>query len=312
MEGTNILKRQDIQIRDPFVVVQQDSYYLYGSTDKNIWRGSGAGFDMYTSLGDMDEFEGPFPAFRPPMNFWSKGQFWAPEVHQYRNEWYMFATFKPVQGRRGTAILKSTGGSGEQGLYGPFAPWSQGPVTPPEWECLDGTLYVDARQKPWMVFCHEWSQAGDGEIYAMPLSDDLKSSAGKAALLFRASEAVWTHPLPQIPFAALFKKAKKNYVTDGPFLFQGNNSLFLLWSSVGKGLRYLIGAAKSESGTILGPWIQDPEPLFAADGGHGMLFRSHQGKLLLAIHAPNRTPRERAIFIEIEERDGWLRQKKEK
>jgi hypothetical protein len=163
--------------------------------------------------GDLENFEGLFPVFRPPAGFWSDLNFWAPEVHHYRDEWYMFATFKPTQGRRGTAILKSTGG--KEGLYGPFVPWSEGPVTPPEWECLDGTLYVDRGQKPWMVFCHEWYQAGDGEIRAMLLADNLKSSAGKAALLFRTSEAAWTHPLPFV--TSLFSKRNtRNYVTKAP------------------------------------------------------------------------------------------------
>ena len=42
---------------------------------------------------------------------------------------------------------------------------------------LDGTLFVDAGGKPWLVYAHEWVQIGDGTIEAMPLKDDL-SAAG--------------------------------------------------------------------------------------------------------------------------------------
>ena len=45
-------------------------------------------------------------------------------------------------------------------------------------ESLDGTLYVDRSGKPWMVFCHEWLQVGDGQICAIPMSDDLGEAIG--------------------------------------------------------------------------------------------------------------------------------------
>jgi beta-xylosidase len=288
-------------MRDPFVVPSGGAYYLYGSTDKDIWRSPGVGFDVYISAGNLTEFEGPFPVFRPPEGFWSSTNFWAPEIHRYKDEWYMFATFKPNTGRRGTAVLKSAGKRGDEaaGLRGPFVPWSAGPLTPADWECLDGTLHVDREGRPWMVFCHEWTQVGDGQICAMPLSTDLKQAAGEPRLLFTASEAKWAYPLKN--------RAPDSYVTDGPNLYTaGNGTLLMLWSSFGEDGKYRIGAAVSKGGLVTGPWEQQREPLYAADGGHGMLFRSMEGNLYLAVHTPNKTPDERAIFIEIAEKDGVL------
>lgn len=286
-----------IQIRDPFVVPLNGNYYLYGSTDKDIWH-SGVGFDVYVSTGDLRFFEGPFPAFRPPDQFWSVLNFWAPEVHRYNGGWYMFASFKPKAGRRGTAVLKSAD-DGEAGLRGPFVPWSPGPLTPAEWECLDGTLYVDREGRPWMVFCHEWVQAGNGEICAVPLGDDLRSAAGPSMLLFRAADAPWAKPLT--------RHGREGYVTDGPWLYTaGDHSLIMLWSSFGEDGRYRIGAAVSESCLVTGPWRQQEKPVFAEDGGHGMIFRSFEGKLYLALHRPNTTPHERPLFLEILDRGGGV------
>jgi hypothetical protein len=211
----------DIQMRDPFVVREGKTYYLFGSTDTDIWRTKAVGFDMYKSEGNLTDFEGPFPAFRPPENFWAEVNFWAPEVHQYRDEYFMFATFKPKTGRRGTAVLKSTAhavhgaAAHGAGVAGPYIPWSEGPITPAEWECLDGTLYIDRDKKHWMVFCHEWVQVGDGEICLIPLTDDLKKAAGKPELLFRASEAPWAYPLKG--------REPPAYVTDGPSLYTTTN-----------------------------------------------------------------------------------------
>ncbi|HTG68545.1 MAG TPA: hypothetical protein VL921_04735 [Candidatus Udaeobacter sp.] len=51
------------------------------------------------------------------------------------------------------------------------------------------------------------------------------------------------------------------------------------------------------------------ETLFPEEGVHGMLFRSLEGRLMLAMHAPNNQPDERAVFIEVEEKNGTLRRK---
>ena len=82
---------------------------------------------------------------------------WAPEVHKYKGEYYMFATFTKPNGLRGTYILKSDTPDGE------FKPHSDGAVTPWEWECLDGTLYKEDG-KVYCVFCHEHTQIFDGTI----------------------------------------------------------------------------------------------------------------------------------------------------
>ncbi|MDR2398392.1 MAG: glycoside hydrolase family 43 protein [Spirochaetaceae bacterium] len=289
------MRISDIPIRDPFVVPVEGRYYLFGSTDKDIWKGPGQGFDGYVSHeGSLKDFQGPFPAFRPPENFWSETNFWAPEVHWYRGSWYMFATFKPQTGRRGTAILKSS-----DGLLGPYLPWSwaapgvSGPVSPGDWECLDGTFFME-QGIPYLVFCHEWQQVGDGEICALPLTEDLRQAAGAPVLLFRASEAPWT--------GELAGRAPGSYVTDGPFMYPAQGGgLLMLWSSFNKAGNYCLGLARSASGTLSGPWFQEQTPLYQGDGGHGMLFRGWDGILYLALHTPNQTPWERACFIPVQE-----------
>lgn len=76
------LALSDIQIRDPFVVRDPDSdlYYLFGSTDPNIWDGPGIGFDAYRNR-DLADWESPFAAFRPQDGFLAERRFWAPEVY---------------------------------------------------------------------------------------------------------------------------------------------------------------------------------------------------------------------------------------
>ncbi len=56
--------------------------------------------------------------------------------------------------------------------------------------CLDGSLYIDKEGNPWLLFCREWLEAIDGEIYAQRLAKDLKTTEGDPYLLFKASEGL--------------------------------------------------------------------------------------------------------------------------
>jgi arabinan endo-1,5-alpha-L-arabinosidase len=283
----------EIHIRDPFVlpIDAEKLYYLYGTRGSEAWTSSATGIEYYTSS-DLETWEGPFPAFRPPNGFWADRNFWAPEVHFYQGRYYMFASFKAEGVPRGTQILAA------DSPKGPFLPISKSAITPPDWECLDGTFFLDAKQQAWIVFCHEWVQVGDGEICAMALSYDLKTATAAPSLLFRASEAPWAEEINS--------KGRRGYVTDGPWMHRlDNGELLMLWSSFSHG-DYAVGIAKSASGELLGPWEQIAKPLYEGDGGHCMTFRGFDGQLYVAFHRPNLNPNERPQFLPLLENGDSL------
>ena len=144
-----MLKREDIRIRDPFVLpdAEKGIYYLYGTTALGEGIAAGASFSAYTSR-DLEHFEGPFVVFDGKASgFWADRDYWAPEVHVWRGKYYLFGSFIAPGRRRGTQILRS------DSPLGPFAPFTDGPATPAGWECLDGTLWAEDG-KPYLVFCH--------------------------------------------------------------------------------------------------------------------------------------------------------------
>ncbi len=287
------MKFCDIHIRDPFILPEDGKYYLYGSRGETCW-GPASGFDVYVS-DDLENWSQPTAIFENDGTFWSNLHYWAPEVHKYKGSYYLFASFNSETRHRGTQILKSDSPTG------PFVPISDGPVTPSEWECLDGTLYVEDGV-PYIVFCHEWVQCKDGEMYALQLTDDLTDCVGEPILLFKASSFKRVRTV----------KDRGNgedgwYVTDGPFMYTtAEGKLLMIWSSFSKEGGYCELISYPDNNKIDGKWICDDRCLFEKNGGHGMIFKSFDGKLYFIAHTPNTTPKERPVLFEICEKDGSL------
>lgn len=288
-----MLKNADIHLRDPFVMVYEGKYYLYGTRGRDA-RSSVSGFDVYTG-DDLVSWTGPRSVFEAGRGFWGERQFWAPEVHEYRGRFYMFASFAADGRSRASHVLVSGRPDG------PFVPLTDAPVTPDGWECLDATLFVGEDGRPYMVFCREWLQIGDGTVCCVPLKEDLSARDGEPEVLFSGS----SNPLNGAVGHPRFGKA---YVTDGPFLWRtADGRLLMLWSSVGRERNYQLLVSESSSGTVRGPWRHFPRPLFSRDGGHGMLFRDLCGGLVLTIHRPNSNPDERPAFFRVVECGEGLR-----
>ena len=77
----------------------------------------------------------------------------------------------------------------------------------------------------------------------------------------------------------------------------------MMWSSAGdKG--YTMGMAVNDGKDVTSGWVQLEKPLYADDGGHGMIFEK-DGRLFISIHAPN-SKTERPHFIEIRETEDAL------
>lgn len=287
---------KDIHIRDPFILTDGDTYYLYGSRGDEAW-GICTGLDVYKSK-DLKEWSAPIEVFTRPENFWSDKNYWAPEVHKYNGAYYMLVSFFSDTRQRGTQILKS------DSPEGPFLPYSDGPVTPADWSCLDGTLYIE-NDIPYMIFCHEWVQVNDGEMCAVQLSDDLKRSVGEPFLLFKASQLQGVIS-PCIPPSKIRSTNENCFVTDGPYMYKTDGGrLIMLWSSFTKD-GYCEAISYSDNGSIRGNWYHDERKLFKKDGGHGMIFRDFNGNLRFTLHNPNESPLERPAILYLEEKNNSL------
>ncbi len=252
---------------------------MYGTRGANFGQKTG-GFDVYVST-DLENWSEPIECFNSEKYNMNSNVNWAPEVHKYKDSYYMFATFTKPNGLRGTYILKSDTPLGE------FKPHSKGAVTPEEWECLDGTFYIDKNNKPFIIFCHEHTQIIDGTICYAELNDDLTEIVGEVVTMFAGSE----------PF--FIKKAPDDghFVTDGPFMYRSKtNELFMLWSTF-INHQYAECLVKFNDGE-LNMNFTHLDPLIDDDGGHGMIFKDDEN-LYLTFHSPNKSLSERPKIIKI-------------
>ena len=294
----------EIRIRDPYIFADTVTrkYYMYAQRHNRLVDNSDnaafKGVEVYVSS-DLRQWEAPKPVLVLDENSWATNIVWAPELHAYNGKYYLFATLNsdiewkkeqkgwPEYLFRGTQVFVS------EGPEGPFLPFGKVPHTPMDRMALDGTLWVEDG-RPYMIYCHEWVQVIDGTMVLVELAPDLSKTAGEHLTLFNASAAAWSTGSPHE------SNSVKSYVTDGCFLYRTmTGKLLMIWSSFMNG-EYAIGIAESVTGKVSGPWRQQEKPLFTQNGGHGMIFRTFDGRLCIAFHRPNSPGgEERAKFFEL-------------
>jgi len=265
-----------IALSDPFVLADRrtNMYYMTG-TGGLMWKSK-----------DLKLWDGPYNVTSTNPNSWMgpNPMIWAAEIHPYKGKYYYFATFTntavnidTVKGniieRRACQVLVSNKPDG------PYMPMKDSTYLPAGKPTLDGTFWIDTDGKPYMVYCYEWLQNWNGTIEKIELKRDLSGTLGTGKVLFRASDSPWSREKDEngneVP----------NKVTDGPYLFTtATGHLGMIWTSWVYNV-YTQGVAYSASGTLNGPWIQEKTPVTPPDYGHGMLFRTLQGKLLMAVHS---------------------------
>ena len=265
-----------INLSDPFILADQKTnmYYMTG-TGGLLWKSK-----------DLKYWNGPYNVVKTDSNSWMgpKPMIWAAEIHAYKGKYYYFATFTnraviidTFRGnkieRRASHVLVSDQPDG------PYVPMKDSVYLPANKPTLDGTFWVDTDGKPYMVYCYEWLQNWNGTIEKIELKPDLSGSIGEGKVLFLASDSPWSREKDETG------ADKPNKVTDGPYLFNtGTGRLGMIWTSWIYDV-YTQVVAYSQSGTLDGPWIHDIEPITPPNFGHGMLFRTLEGKMLMSVHS---------------------------
>jgi len=264
-----------IQLSDPAVLADAATHtYFMTGTGGRMWKSH-----------DLKSWDGPYDVVDTDPQSWmgTKPEIWAAELHEYQGKYYYFATFTNnsiiiEENREGRIPRRASHVLVSDRPDGPYRPVGSGNYCPEDRPTLDGTFWVDADGKPYMVFCGEWLHNQNGTIEKVELASDLSRAVGEPQVLFRASDSPWSRE---------YRDGHEtfNRVTDGPWLFRtGTGRLGMIWTSWVLH-DYTMGVAYSASGTLDGPWIQEPEPILPPNYGHGMIFTDLDGNTVLSAHS---------------------------
>lgn len=264
-----------IGLSDPFVLADAKTklYYMTG-TGGLLWKSK-----------DLKYWDGPYEVAQPDPNSWMgpNPMIWAAEIHPYKAKYYYFATFtnrklkialpgRDSLERRASHVLVSDNPDG------PFVPMADSTYLPANKSTLDATFWIEDG-KPYMIYCHEWVQNQNGTVEKIEMKPDLSGTVGQGKILFRASDAPWSRENTKDG------SIQPNKVTDGPYVFRTNTGrLGMIWTSWIYDV-YTQGVAYSKSGTLDGPWGQEAKPITPPNFGHGMIFKTFDGKTIMSLHS---------------------------
>ena len=292
------MKRADLRVRDPYILAKNGKYYLYKAI--NIEQPERVVVHISE---DLENWSDEKTVYTFPEDSWKKEEIWAPEVHEYCGKFYIFLSIKGKNGLRGTEISVSDTPDGI------FTPIADRPATPLDKSCIDGTLFVDNGGVPYIIYSRDWPDnyvaekgAYVGQICGQELSKDLTTPVGEPFLMFESDECPYSAKAPA--FHKWDGKDVLRYGSDAPFINRlSDGRLFLTWSPI-PGNNYVVLGAVADN--IKGQWIHLEKPLFDDNGGHAMFFTAFNGQRKVCMHHPEVWMKERALILDVIEKDGEL------
>jgi beta-xylosidase len=255
----------DVELADPFIFREGDTYYLYGTA-------AGDGLLVWTS-GDLVNWTRHGHAFKRTDETWSRRHFWAPELLAHDGKYYLHFTAQGGEPRVRRVVLAE----GDSPL-GPFreikAPWfdADRPV-------IDGHVFRDEDGQLYLYTVHldDPPKHTCFEIHVRKLDAMMNPSAETAACIS-----------PTLPWEG-------EIVNEGPFVLRRGDTYLLTWSANPYWDRnYSVGVATAKS--PLGPWTKSSGgPILKATDqvsgpGHHCFVESPDGKELFIAYHVHRDP----------------------
>jgi len=250
-----------ISIGDPDVLHVPGHYYIYGT---------GGGTYDSTDLVDWVSVGNTMPV--RDTNYWFNGAFWAPEVYQVKDRFYMFfsaqwtnnPTHEQENFRVGVAVADSP--------TGPFKCMLNGPIFDPGYPAIDADVLFDTDGRVYLYYsrcCYkhsveselaDWSRAKgwytnieESWVYGVELKPDFSGIIGEPVMLLRPPEKL-SDPQSAWEDLSVTSHTVNRRWTEGPSSFKHGNTYYLMYAanSVAAGGDYATGYATSDK--PLGPF----------------------------------------------------------
>jgi GH43 family beta-xylosidase len=224
-------------LADPDVLVDQGTYYLYGTRDQ-------LGFPVYTSTDLLHWTQGP-DVFHRRRGMWAVNRYWAPAVIHYRGRYYLFYSALGHLPESGDRLSHRVCVAVSDDPQGPFEP-HVAPLPLIGKAVIDPAAFVDPTDgHVYLYFVADMSENEVSQIFVARLNDDLTGVVGEPVLCIQPSQA-W----------------EGKFWNEGPHVFRasgaGGEAIYVMtysaqfWHSP----EYGVGFATSRTPT--GPWTKNP------------------------------------------------------
>ncbi len=311
-----------VKFGDPYVLHTNGMYYMYGT-------GAGAknGFSAYSST-DMVKWE-PLGQvfFGDTGRSWGIHSFWAPEVYEVKNKYYMFYSaqwkYNPANElenfKIGVAVADKPGG--------PFRNLSDKPLFDPGYPIIDANIYSGKNGKAYLYYsrcCYkhpvksevadlakrkEWyNEIEESWVYGVEIKPDFSGIIGKPVLLLRPPVSRADKQAEWESRSVTAREVNRRW-TEGSVTFKKDDIYYIMYSANHfGGQNYAVGYATSKS--PLGPFEKAANnPVLqkntAVGGsvtgtGHNSITYSPDGKEMFCVYHGRtaETGDERVVFID--------------
>jgi beta-xylosidase len=244
-----------ISIGDPDVLQVPGRYYIYGT--------GGSTFTS-TDLVNWISVGNTMPVRET--NCWFNGAFWAPEVYQVKDKFYMFfsaqwtnnPTREQENFRVGVAVANNPSG--------PFKCLMNGPIFDPGYPAIDADVLFDADGRIYLYYsrcCYkhsveselaDWAKAKgwytnieESWIYGVELKPDFSGIIGEPVMLLRPPEKL-SDPQSAWEDLSVTTHTVNRRWTEGPSSFKHGKTYYIMYAanSVAAGGDYATGYATSD------------------------------------------------------------------
>jgi beta-xylosidase len=265
-------------IGDPFVLKDGKNYYMYATSAPSdgfkVWKS--------TNLVDWKSQDNLANETTNQSQPWGMGDFWAPEVIKYHNQFYMVYSARNIDDHLQISVATS------KDPLGPFKDIST-QIVKGKGSYIDGDIFIDSDGTPYLYYVKDCSEniingAHVSQIFVQKMNDSLTELLGEPKLLLQ----------PDQQWEGLNGDYQWN---EGPFLLKHDNKYYLMYSAnYYASPDYAIGYAVSDH--PMGPFKKAKEnPILSKDLEHGISGPGHNsvtvgpdGKTLYIVYHTHTDP----------------------
>ena len=310
-----------VEFGDPSILSASDGkYYMYGT------GGTENGFVAYSSENLADWSLAGVVYSGNQANSWTLKNYWAPEVYEIDNKYYMFfsadwkvnPTNELENFRIGVAVSDSP--------IGPFVEISDTPLFDPGYPIIDANI-LQHEGKTYMYYsrcCYkhpvesegaDWARAEglfdeieESWVYGVELSNDFTTVIGEPVLLLQPPSEMSNSQTEWESRSVTSGEVNRRW-TEGSFAFEHEGKIYMMYSAnFFGGEHYAVGYAVSDN--PLGPFEKATDnPVLEKNTlkggevtgtGHNMVFWSKDNNKMYTVYhgRTEKTGNERVVFID--------------